>query len=58
MFIAKYVNLVYNIYITPMPSSTRTVVSSPNHEVKVAVCFWVLVAGLALVVANALAATI
>lgn len=41
-----------------MPSSdTRTGISSPNHEVKVAVCFWVLVAGLALVVANALAAS-
>lgn len=41
-----------------MPSSDiRAGASHPSHEVKVAVCFWLLVAGLALMVANALAAS-
>ena len=30
--------------------------AAQNHELKVALCFWVLVAGVALVIANALAA--
>lgn len=51
--------MFYNIHVTPMPATTLHAGHSAVEEqrqIKRAICFWVIVAGVALIVANALAA--